>query len=358
MLRASPITLAGVVLAVLAILLAPRGVVPAGRSLTWSALTFALLFGLLMTFAAKNFDRYLLPIFPLLGAIAGIGWAETISSLAPRSRSVGVLGMIAVVSIHSGMALFTAPYYLTFFNPLAGGADRGARLIASGWGEGLDQVAAWLNAQPNPQRLRVGLPGEIYTTVLGSQTRAQVAPADAPEANAFDYLVVYVRNRQLGETSPAMDERYLPWQPAQVIRLHGIDYAWIYDTRDGAPVNVPFTDGSFLTSYSASASRVRPGQSLQVTTSWRGLSGGRAVQNMVAPSLDGPPVAMSTVQIRNEAADAPLRFVLNVDSESPAGMYVLAARVLDEQGAPIEPASGGSEGWVALRSIEIRSDRK
>ena len=42
----------------------------------------------------------------------------------------------------------TYPYYLSYYNPLLGGGPAAQRTVMVGNGEGLDQVAEWLNAQP------------------------------------------------------------------------------------------------------------------------------------------------------------------------------------------------------------------
>ncbi|MFN0072475.1 MAG: ArnT family glycosyltransferase [Chloroflexota bacterium] len=358
LLRMSPVTLIGVIMAIVACLMIPGHERRAWRMHTAAILGFALSFGLLMTFAAKNFDRYLLPVFPLLAVVGGFGWASALCALAPRApRLASGLGGL-IILIHATLAFSAAPYYLTFFNPLAGGAERGTRLIAAGWGEGLDQVAAFLNAQPNAPRLRVGLPGEIYTTVLGAQTRGQVMPADDASATAYDYLVVYVRNRQLGEASPAMDEQFQTWHAEHVVRLQGIDYAWIYNTRNGAPIHLSFTDGSILRGYSTSSQRIRSGQSLQLSLFWSNVSDGHSVEaRLTGPNghvESAPPQSLSA-----PGTDAgPARVMLNTGMEAPAGAYVVSVRLLDRIQQTIQPSNPVDTGWVPLRTIEIRPERR
>ena len=56
----------------------------------------------------------------------------------------------------------THPYYYTYYNPLMGGPERATKHILFGWGEGLNEVAAYINTKPNADELVVMLPGYAY----------------------------------------------------------------------------------------------------------------------------------------------------------------------------------------------------
>jgi hypothetical protein len=358
LLRASPITLAGVILAVVACLMIPGPERREWRRYVAAILGFSLVFGLMMTFAAKNFDRYLLPIFPLMEVVSGFGWAALTRAIAGRSATVAGVIFGGVLLLQAAQAYGSMPYGLTYFNPLAGGGERGARLVASGWGEGLNEVADYLNAQSNTDRLRIGMPGEIYTTVLGSQTRAQVMPAEAPEATAYDFPVVYIRNRQLGELPTAMDETFLQWQPEKVVRIQDIDYAWIYYTHEGAPVSVSLADGSVLLGYTTSTVNLRAGQSLQLSLFWKEPSSLRAVEGKLSSAdSQGGPSRGANLTTEGTAADL-ARVVLDTSPNMPAGTYVLSMRLLNADGQPIQGDGSDGDGWVRLRSVELRADRR
>ena len=49
-----------------------------------------------------------------------------------------------------------APYALAYYNPRRGG-PAASRVLLVGWGEGLDQVAAYLNAQPSSERQLIAI---------------------------------------------------------------------------------------------------------------------------------------------------------------------------------------------------------
>ncbi|HEX3244331.1 MAG TPA: glycosyltransferase family 39 protein [Chloroflexota bacterium] len=358
LLRASPVTLAGAVLAVVACLMVPNEERWSWRQYSAAILGFVIIFGLLMTFAAKNFDRYLLPVFPLLAVLAGFGWTAVLRAVAPRGGAVIAVITAGILFVQAAQVAMAAPYFLTYFDPLAGGAVTGTRLIASGWGEGLDQVSAFLESKPNPERLRVGLPGEIYTTVLGSQTRAQIMPAESSDAAAYDYTVIYIRNRQLGELPPAMDEQFLSWQPERVVTLQGIQYAWIYDTRTGAPVRLAFADGSLLLGYSTNATRLRPGQPLQLTLFWSQPSGAHTIEARISRD-DQSEVSLQRMALRSEdTPSSPARVMLSTPADTVPGDEVVSMRLLDANDQPILAEPSDTDGWVKLRSVEIGNDRR
>src|SRR5207248_348046 len=110
-------------------------------------LAYAVLFGLAMTFAAKSFDRYLLPAFPALDLLAGLGLALS----ARRLRWIGGAGRLLAGAFLLPLLVYplatSLPYALTWYNPLAGGGPAAQAALMVGWGEGLDQVARYLNAR-------------------------------------------------------------------------------------------------------------------------------------------------------------------------------------------------------------------
>ncbi|MGL4649944.1 MAG: glycosyltransferase family 39 protein, partial [Caldilineaceae bacterium] len=141
--------------------MAPLHMSPARRA-ALALLIFALLFAAGMSLGAKKFDRYILPAFLALDVLAALGWAGFGAWLAQRWQGAGqrmvVVGAgVAVagfVLLHALFVPIHAPYYLTDFNPLAGGSRLAPFALWVGWGEGLDEAARWLNAQPNASEAR------------------------------------------------------------------------------------------------------------------------------------------------------------------------------------------------------------
>jgi hypothetical protein len=118
--------------------------------------------------------------------------------------------------------LLTYPYYSTYFNPLLGGPLVAPRLVKIGWGEGLDRVGGWLNAQPDAAALKVG---SYYASALDPFFSGQIGDVTA---GGLDYVVLYRKQAQGGYPSPTILRYFAAEKPAYTVWLAGIEYAWVY----------------------------------------------------------------------------------------------------------------------------------
>lgn len=119
---------------------------------------FVLWYGIILSAGAKKFDRYLLPVFGAVDLLAAWGWAGAAGWAAGRLwRRPGALrgaamasyaGAALLVAVQGWSALAARPSYLTAYNALAGGARVAAHVLPVGWGEGLEEAAAYLNERP------------------------------------------------------------------------------------------------------------------------------------------------------------------------------------------------------------------
>ena len=226
----------------------------------WPALTLVLYvlgFGAIMTVAAKNFDRYILPAFLPLDLLAGLGLA-----LAARRLSwMGGAGYLVAGAVLLPALIYplasSLPYPLAWYNPLAGGGAAAQRTLPVGWGEGLDQVAAYLNGQRNAARLKVAMSDDVYRTVLDAQFVGTVMTIEGsdPSANDTAYLVRYIRAPL--DWPPIYDARYQSWTPEQVVRIGGIEYAQVYPARLGVPLGADFGGLATLEGYGLDSLVVR-----------------------------------------------------------------------------------------------------
>ena len=228
--RLAPLTVLGLVMLAGCWRHLPR----AHRMAAWSLVAYVLGFGLMMTLGPKKFDRYVLPILPALGVLAGLGLWTGVGVLGrrlsgQRGGTTPVVGLaalgVAVIGLAAWPALATYPYYLSYYNPLLGGGAAAQRTVMVGNGEGLDQVAQWLNARPNAADLHVVSHSfDILQPLIvasGEPLRDDRVPRNA------DYLILYRFQTQIGN-SPRVEAEYSAREPEYVVRISGIEYARIY----------------------------------------------------------------------------------------------------------------------------------
>ncbi len=97
--------------------------------------------------------RHLLPIYPFLFIFIGYSVSEFIShrKLSPRNK---IFTSYLPVALLFGWYLYAAlsvyPYFMTYFNELAGGPRGGSRILADSnidWGQDMKRVAGWIKEQ-------------------------------------------------------------------------------------------------------------------------------------------------------------------------------------------------------------------
>jgi 4-amino-4-deoxy-L-arabinose transferase-like glycosyltransferase len=205
------------------------------RSLLGMLALFALLFALMITLAAKKFDRYALPIFPILDILAAAGlirildvrywmldWLGKSNILHPTSNRVW---LFVILVLAANLAWFH-PYELAYYNPLLGGGPAAARLIPVGWGEGLEQAGAFIAAQPGGAKRPVAT---WYRPALKPYIEAPLVPlGDVLIPGRAGYAVLYIDQVQRRDDAAATDWLRAHLTPIHTVRIHGIDYAEIY----------------------------------------------------------------------------------------------------------------------------------
>ncbi|MGE3910026.1 MAG: ArnT family glycosyltransferase [Chloroflexota bacterium] len=257
-LRMSPLAAVGVGLLVLK--------APAGNTATRWLLAYTLLFTLMMTLASKKFDRYMLPVLTALDVLAGVGlWRLVSLSLErwsaeqrvgrpvtpgwqPSSRQSPSLLAVALAGVLAAgqvvLLLRAWPYPVAYYNPLAGGPQRARELIMVGWGEGLEQVADFLNSLPDADQSIVV---SSYNHVLRPRFRGVTLPT-APYARGAaglpmpDYMVLYVNTVQRQQISPEVQLAQAHGTLVFTAHVNGQEYAWVYQMpRTGPRPTAPVT---------------------------------------------------------------------------------------------------------------------
>ena len=106
-----------------------------------------------------------------------------------------------------------------------------------GWGEGFDQVADYLNAQPNPGDIVVST--EAWRTPLGYFLEGDArfaAFVDDPGGlfrwASSDYYLLYITPLSRNGVWPDLLNLIEQKTPVLTVTLNGLDYALLYDIRD------------------------------------------------------------------------------------------------------------------------------
>jgi len=204
----------------------------------WSVLALIAFVPFFLVFIDRGFskyDRYVMPVFPLLDIIAAWGLVRIVRLLQTAIRRENYkrwvyLSFLSVVFLTSIVtAIVHYPYYYTYYNPLLGGIKRAQDILPVGAGEGVDIAMNHLNQQPDARKLVVvcGL-----TANCGANFVGEVLPHDTLKNGEWlraDYVFFYLYDlkRQV-YPSDVVDFVRQHWALEEVVQLQGIDYGWLY----------------------------------------------------------------------------------------------------------------------------------
>ena len=250
LLRTTPLSLIGLLLCIVVIVarmrrLRLRDVVdrPDWMALV-TLLAFVILFAAFMSFGSKKFDRYLLPIFPIIDVLAGVAFSYVIAWIASFKLPVVLIRRswavpVAILVLQGLLLVPTYPYYLSAYNVLAGGPQMAQKVLLVGWGEGLEQAAAYLNEKPDAKKLKVATLyyRDIKAFFKGKGERL-VADDDPKRPAAWDrtdYVVCYVSQVQRQMPNLATIRYFQSLTPEFTFVQNGIPYVQVYKT----PADVP-----------------------------------------------------------------------------------------------------------------------
>lgn len=320
---------------------------------------FALTYLLLMTLASKKSVRYLLPAFPSLYLLAGLGLARLRVELSRPLRYALPGGLLL-------FSLFYQPYYFTYYNPLLLGWRWAPRTVLVGWGEGLDQAARYLNQRPPAKA------AAWYDWVFAPFYRGTVTEVVPPEnLITADYSALYLNQVQRNIPDPNLVRYFRELrQPEHTVRLAGIEYAWLYHSpllaappQPAYPLGGQFGEEARLLGYDLH----RSGGPLVVTLYWQPLTdspGERFIylrlvdeQGRTWAGVDGPPLMgfwpTPRWQTGTFIEDA---HALPTPPGTPPGPYRLEVGLYDPESGRVLPASGqpvGAGGGLRLGRVEI-----
>jgi|HigsolmetaAR202D_1030399.scaffolds.fasta_scaffold00005_51 4-amino-4-deoxy-L-arabinose transferase-like glycosyltransferase len=266
---------------------------------------FVLFWSAVMTIGPKKFDRYVLPTWPSLFILAGFGFAWGSEKLvtaikwppAAKYLCALLIGLVALIP-----NILYHPHYLSYYNPLLGGGKVAQHNLLIGWGEGMEQVAAFLQS-------RSDLTYAPVASALGATLRPflsiPVENIDHVGRKPVNYAVVYLESIQRN-AYPEVYERIRNTLPIQRIQIHGIEYAEIYQVPRpyDYPLDAQFGTAIHLWGYSFSNNN---DNSLTITPSWDvrdridddymlfvhliDQQGNKIAQSDLSPAGDGPPTS-------------------------------------------------------------------
>jgi len=383
--RATPATLAGFVLAVALIAFGRRWSLPrTQRHIVLGMLVAAAAYTLLMTLAAKKFDRYLMPAFPLIALAAGWGILMTARLIGKRLPGPAAAWPLLAATLAIGIQLSgvaqTAPYYLSYYSPLMGGTANATDAMMVGWGEGFDQVADYLNAQPDASDLVVAT--ESWRTPLAYflDGRARFAAFVDDPGGIFrwassDYYLLSVTPLTRNGIWPDLLALMAPRTPVHTVTLNGLVYSELYDIRDDpipaylengptGMVDIPGAGRLVAAGRNAEDSIVR-GSTVRETLYWDridpGLDATTGIRMQVIDSSgrvvwqdDGPLRLESPVRHHLWWVDQPIQ----IPAAIPPGTYHVQLQLYDLANGTTFPAFSNDLGerlgdWITVDTFYI-----
>ncbi len=362
LLRASPATTIGLILAPF---LFWRRAWPfdsaTARRTTGALLLFAIIYIFGMSLSSKQLDRYMLPAMPPLAVIAILAWAGATQKVVDRfgrsawaqsKNHLVAIALAAVVTLllHGLPMLRHAPYYLTYYNPLTGGARTAQNIMVLGWGEGLEQAAQWLSEQPGSEDASVVAWYRTGPISYYYQSQKPFLDFDNPAFwTEADYAVTYINQWQRQLPEALITDRLASIPPLHTVQLHGVDYVRIYDATNLFPtVGEPGIWPTVQIEKIRHAPVAKSDSQLPIRLSVQGQTDGSRHVSVRLVDAQGTVLSQADNPL---LADTGLS--LAIPAETPPGTYTLAAVVYD----PLTLASipnALNQHLAPLSTVEIR----
>jgi hypothetical protein len=207
------------------------------------SLSFILFFVVFIAMGEKQFDRYILPVYPMMGILSMAGYKYVFQyafTALPSKRKMKLtlfIGGLALISI--GVQIYvSAPYFLNYYNPILGGGEKATNVMQIGWGEGLDEAGRYLNEISENENFTVmswyhngsfsyffdgetnlkGMNGRITEEIFQSLFES-------------DYLVIYIHQWQRNLPHQIIESLH-NYEPLSTIKINGIPYVDIFRVSD------------------------------------------------------------------------------------------------------------------------------
>lgn len=270
----------------------------------------------------RKYDRYFLLAWPELALLAGVGWISIfrwikhidkkqlhrlrINRLMWRNtQNIKTALILTVLQIL--VLLPHYPYYLTYYNPLVGGLHVAQHLFILGQGEGLDQVATWLNQLPNSKNITVSSWYDLALTPYFKGKNFNLRTRNLRQANR---VVLYANGLQRQILNPELFAFFRVQQSLYSLQLHGVDYVRVYpgivplpeDLKSiQVPLSLSFSNQVSLLGYDLLSSEIKPGDELVAAFYWKVLQ----------PLPSGYKINMSLVDFAGQSSNSSQNSLLN-----------------------------------------------
>jgi hypothetical protein len=350
----------------------------------FTLLSYVLGFIVPMSLASVKAGRYILPISPAVQIVAAVGLCRLGESAARVIRSyltqvtasnLGAMGLGLTIFLQAGLSLPHHPYYLTYYNPLLGGGTVATRLIPVGWGEGLDRAAHYLNHKENATNLKAVMwDSDVrFTSYFQGELQelSEECKGNSLPWKDIDYVVLYVDRLGTGAPFGLSTARYFhSLEPEHVVRMKGIDYAWIYASPGLEIPNtfvpaqydrqVEFGSSSRLLGYDLEKNRLKAGQETKVTLYWQCQKPSRASLKPILTLVDEEgDVWGQGWEMEAGDWDDPWgrglvirdKLKLEIDPATPMGTYRLLLSLYDAEKGERLPTSEGEEVPLSLMMV-------
>ncbi len=365
--RITPLALLGLVLFV-AMLLRPQGRARLNVPALLLLGGWALLFVLMISVAAKKFDRYAVPVFPALILLAAVALVYFVWP-GEGGRGRWAMIMVAVAAGLQGMMLLAAvPYLLASYNLLLGGPYTAQALLPIGWGEGVSASGRWLAAQPGAadETAVTGIPPSLAPFFLG-----QTLAADQGGPLAGDNLIVTITGRQ--ENPQEVERLTAGLSLRRTIRYALLEQAWVYGNPQ-PDSNAPRITGSGVIRTDFAGQMRLYGQELRAlegdvrfTAQWQRLDEhARPLIKLTLRDAQGLVWNEMETAVLNQTYFYPpdwapgelpvVSYLLKLPSTVPPGRYSVELNLLDGESRELLPLRGsnGSFAGVVYRAGEVQ----
>ncbi|WP_170190929.1 glycosyltransferase family 39 protein [Geitlerinema sp. P-1104] len=258
---------------------------------------FILIFSFLwmISLPGNKFDRYILPIVPVLAINAAIASfiilkrlkhylnhsdRQRLSKIAQTPGLSFNISILVILGIQVITVYPFVPYYISYYNPLLGGTRAAKYVLMRGQGEGLDLVGDWLNRQANPEDLVV-ITQVLYRPALAPYFKGEVLAGGISWTEGLlqkaHFLILYVKQIHGHIPTPEVVDYFTRQDPVHVVQLNGVDYASIYLAGIARPEEMQNlitpqetieSEGLQLRGYTLTSERLTPGDDLELTLYW------------------------------------------------------------------------------------------